>query len=159
MNETELKLWFLKKLNSCYTVSHSKYPENIFWIYDEKYIRKCKLSKINNSDISKPTEVNGYCIFEMDFHYKYFYCDYLEIWSVMVENLWGKYDSYTHNMLKDIISELLEQHFKLQFEAKFSYLSDSFEYFTKDEIHALTPDTMLELGDLIMTEKEFLTIL
>lgn len=64
MSNEELSNWLLNKLNSCYQII-TEDKKTIFWIYDEKFIRKQKLCKLNNQEIKQPTKFdNAQCIFE-----------------------------------------------------------------------------------------------
>ena len=104
MTENELKQWFWNKFNNCYPVIHSDYPESVFWYYDEKFIRKMKLCKINNEELTLPTTIARICLFEQDFKNKWFNCNYDEIWSFFYENYNSNYSivqSFIMNMLKE----------------------------------------------------------
>lgn len=105
MTIEELKLWFLDKVNSCYPAIHDDYPESIFWFYDEKFVRKLKLCKINNQNITLPSKVEGYCLFCQDFKNMWFYCDHDEIWSFFYENY--KYDYFDVQLfIKDALYDI-----------------------------------------------------
>ena len=86
MNNRELSIWFWNKFNSCYPVKHEYYPNIILWYYDDNYIRKCKLCKVNNTEIILPDKVIGKCLFEQDTNNKIIYCNYKEIWSFFYNN-------------------------------------------------------------------------
>ena len=104
MTKEELIIWFCDKFNSCYPVTHSDYPESIFWFYDEKFIRKLKLYKLNNQKITLPSIVRGICLFEEDSKYCWFNCNYDEIWSFLYVNYSSDYtdvQSFIKNILKD----------------------------------------------------------
>ena len=104
MTKEELTIWFCDKFNSCYPVTHSDYPESIFWFYDEKFIRKLKLYKLNNQKITSPNIVRGICLFEEDSKYCWFNCNYDEIWSFLYVNYSSYYtdvQSFIKNILKD----------------------------------------------------------
>ena len=104
MNKEELSKWFIDKFNSCYPVIHDDYPDSIFWLYDEKYLRKMKLCKLNNQKISLPNKVYGVCLFEQDIKTKYLWCDYNEIWSFFKTNYKDNYDDI-QLLIKDILSD------------------------------------------------------
>jgi hypothetical protein len=91
MNEQELKVWFWDKFNSCYPIKHDEYPDSIFWIYDEQYIRKIKLCKINNQDIILPNKVSGVCLFEQNIENEFLYCNTIDIWYVFLPNYSANY--------------------------------------------------------------------
>ena len=104
MNKEELSKWFIDKFNSCYPVIHDDYPDSIFWLYDEKYLRKMKLCKLNNQKISQPKKVIGICLFEQDIINKYLWSDYNEIWSFFKTNYKDNYDDI-QLLIKDILSD------------------------------------------------------
>lgn len=89
MTKIEATLWIDNKLNLCYTTD--KCDNYIDWIYDENFIRKSKLCKINNKKIKYPTQHNGTCLFEQHTKRKKFYCDYDEIWEFLEINYTDNY--------------------------------------------------------------------
>lgn len=95
MTKDELKTWFYEKLFSCYPVKNDEYPNSIFWYYDDKFIRKYKISKVGNKEIKLPKKVNGICLFETDIENKFLYCDYSEIWTFI---------GYNYNITYDYLS-------------------------------------------------------
>ena len=108
MKKEELSEWFYDKFNSCYPVVHDDYPDSIFWFYDERYVRKIKLCKLNNQKISLINKVNGICLFEQDFKNKHLWCNYDEIWSFFKQNYKDNY-----NEIQSIIKEILSDTTKL----------------------------------------------
>ena len=108
MTKEELTIWFWNKFNSCYPVGHDDYPDNIYWYYDDKYIRKIKLCKINNQEIILPIKVNGICLFRQDLKNKSLWCNYDEIWSFFKQNYKDNY-----NEIQSIIKEILSDTTKL----------------------------------------------
>lgn len=86
MSKDELMIWFYEKLFSCYPVKNVDYPGSIFWFYDEKFIRKIKISKVNNKDVRLPRKVKGICLFEEDTTTGCFNCDYNQIWMFISNN-------------------------------------------------------------------------
>lgn len=102
MNKEQMSSWFINKLNSCYPVKHEDIPDSIFWMNDDKIIRKIKLCKLNNQKINN-IKVKGKCLFEQNIKYRLFICDYNEIWKVLENN----YSSYYNNIqyfVSDIIN-------------------------------------------------------
>lgn len=87
MTTPELVEWFFDKLNSCYYATSIDYPDSIFFIYDESYIRKSKLCKIIGNKIISPTKINGICLFELDLIGCKLWCDYKEIWNILEDEL------------------------------------------------------------------------
>jgi len=105
MTNDELKIWFLDKINSCYPVKHDDFTNNFFLYYDVQFVRKIKLSKINNQDIKYPSKIKGDCLFELDTKNEYIYCDYDKIWSFLESNYSSNYDdvqSLINGWLNDI---------------------------------------------------------
>ena len=64
----------------------NQYEDVILWIYDEQYIRKCKLNKLNNQDVNLPTHIKGKVLFEMNKIRSLFFCDYDYIWDLLYIN-------------------------------------------------------------------------
>ena len=108
MKKKELSKWFWNKFNSCYPVKHEDFPESVFMFYDEQFLRQKKLSRVLNERIVYPSEAKGICLFELDYKYNYFRCNYDEIWSFL-------YDNYSTNYtdIQTFIRSLLEEHDKL----------------------------------------------
>lgn len=67
MIDDEFKNWVLGIVNSCYKVTIDGYPNTILYFYDESYSRKKKIFKLNRIDITTPTKVSGYCLFEQNY--------------------------------------------------------------------------------------------
>jgi len=120
MSKEELSIWFWNKFNSSYPVTHIDYPDEIFWIYDDIFIRKCKLNKLNGKEIQIPNKIKGICIFEQDIINKDIWFDYDQIWCFFEKN-------YTNDfidiqlLIKDILSDdnklnsyTISRYFKLQ---------------------------------------------
>ena len=104
MNKEELTKWFINKFSSCYPVKHDDLPDGIFWYYDEKFIRKIKLCKLNNQEITLPDKVKGTCLFEQDLKNKYLWCDNEEIWNFFRNNYIDNYDDI-QSLIKAILSD------------------------------------------------------
>lgn len=105
MNEEQLKKWFFDKFNSCYPVKHDNLPESIFWFYDELFIRKIKICKLNNQIVKTPSKVTGICLFEMDFKNDWFNCDYDYIWTVLKDKYINNYDDIQALIKKWLIDD------------------------------------------------------
>ncbi len=107
MTKDELTDWFWNKFNSCYTVTHDDYPDSIFWFYSEQFVRKLKLCKLNNQDITLPDKIKGCCLFEQSFKIKKLYCDYNIIWRFFKQNYKDDYDEI-QLFINDILSDTIK---------------------------------------------------
>jgi len=92
MNKEELTIWFWNKFNSCYPVIHDDYPNWIYWFYDETYIRKLKLCKLNNQKFVLPNKIKGTCLFKQIPDINHLYLDYNDIWLFFKQNYKDNYD-------------------------------------------------------------------
>lgn len=111
MSDEELKCWFFNKFNNCYQVKHKYFTNTIYFVYDESYIRKSKLSALSNNEVTLPTNVSGICLFKYNIisGHIWFDCDYYEIWVFFYKNSTYDYlgvqsllkswlsDKYNHN--------------------------------------------------------------
>jgi len=104
MTKEELTIWFFDKFNSCYPVKHVDFPDSIYWINDEQYLRKLKLCKLNNTHINLPNKVNGKCFFRQDLKSEYLWCNSIEIWSFFEKNYKYNYDDI-QSLIKEILSD------------------------------------------------------
>jgi len=104
MTKKELSAWFWNKFNSCYPVTNDDYPYEIFWIYDEKMMRKIKLCKLNNEEVSLPNKIIGICLFKQNVKHKQLCLDYDNIWLFIKNNYKCNY-SDIQIIIKDIISD------------------------------------------------------
>ena len=86
MTKEELKIWFLDKYNSCYSVIDSDNPKVIYMIYDIDYIRAKKLANILNKEVEYPTEVKGIYLFEIHLELGYFIYNIDEIFTYLKHN-------------------------------------------------------------------------
>jgi len=104
MSKEELSDWFWNKFNCCYPVKSDEFPDSIFWFYDETFVRKQKICKLNNQDITFPDKVKGVCLFDQDTRYEVFMCDYDLIWTYFKDNYGDDYD-YIQSLISDILKE------------------------------------------------------
>lgn len=104
MTDDELKKYFWNKFNSCYPVKHLDYPDSIFLYYDEQYIRKIKLEKINNKQQTTKSTITGYCLFEIDSNQNYINCDYDKFWCFFED----KY-SMEYMKIKSFLEEIIKK--------------------------------------------------
>ena len=109
MNKEELKIWFWKKFDSCYPVTHVDYPKSIFYYYDKQYLRQKKLSRITGEALEYPSAVQGICLFEQDEKNGYLWINYYEIWSFFESNYSSNYAD-----IKELISVWLKETTKLK---------------------------------------------
>ena len=107
MKKEELANWFWNKFNSCYPVTHDDYKNSIFWFYEQNYIRKLKLCKLNNQEITIPDKVKGICLFQQDLKRDCLWCDYMDIWSFFEQNYNTNYDDI-QSLIKDILSDTIK---------------------------------------------------
>ncbi len=105
MSKEELTKWFLDKFNSCYPVIHNEHENSVFFLYDEQYIRKVKLSIIENSEIPNPKNFKGDILFELNNRTKTLYCDYSKIWTFIAKNHVNNYHEI-QDFLFEIINKL-----------------------------------------------------
>ena len=109
MTKEELKIWFWKKFDSCYPVTHDDYPQKIYYYYDKQYLRQKKLCRITGEALEYPSVVYGKCLFEQDEKNDYLWINYYEIWSFLEVNY-----SSNYNDIKELISEWLKETTKLK---------------------------------------------
>jgi len=150
MTKEELSECFYDKFNSCYPVVNNLYPKSIFWFYDEKYIRKCKLSKLNNIKITLPNKVNGICLFEQDLTYKYLWCDYEKIWSFFENNYIMSYRG-VQNLINDIIFDCVKLN-KLTSQMEWTNKNRDLEISNCIILNDLASDIISESNKIIINE-------
>jgi len=114
MQKDELVKWFYEKLFSCYPVKHIDYPNSTYWVYDEEFIRKIKISKLNNKSIKFPRNIKGNILFEINNNDNYLYCDYSKIWSYISDNYTNTnndiFNDYTvvEYVIKEVLNDCLK---------------------------------------------------
>ena len=133
MTEEELKQWFWNKFNSCYPVKHSDYPDSIFWFYDEKFVRKIKLYKLNNTEVTLPSKITGVCLFEQEQKNRWFNCNHNEIWLFFCKNYKNSY-----NDVQLLIKSWLKE---------------------TDKLSVLTPERCREYSFFMLKETDKLSVL
>lgn len=99
MSEKELKKWLIDKFNSCYQVKYDKYKSTIFFYYDESYLRKMKLRKLENNDINLSNDVSGECLFYININNKVLYYDSVKI-CIFISNNRNKDDIDTKMIIR-----------------------------------------------------------
>ena len=104
----ELIDWFNNYFDNCYYVKHNDFPESLFMFYDVNYIRQLKLAQLEGKNIEK-SDITGECLFEQDWKYKLFRCDYNLIWSYLRDNYSFNYDDF-----KSFVFERMEEHLKMK---------------------------------------------
>ena len=116
MTKEELTKWFWNKFYSCYPAIHEYYPDSIFYLYDEQFIRQKKLCRITGERLEYPLKPSGTVLFERDSKNKYFCCKYNEIWSFFETNFTANYGE-----IQSFIKTMLEEHDKIILTPKSSY--------------------------------------
>ena len=103
MSNINIKDWFWNMFDNCYTIRYKSVYNVKFMIYDNNYIRAKKLATILNKDVEYPTEINGVCLFIID--YKKMIINYTEFTS-LIENTF----TINHFEIKRIIYDLIKQY-------------------------------------------------
>ena len=124
--------WFNNYFYNCYYVKHDEFPESIFMFYDINYVRKLKLAKLEGKNYVEKTDITGVCLFQQDWKYKHFYCNYTLIWAYLRDNYSTNYDDF-----KSFITDRLEEY----------------------EINILTPDWVDDSVDVKLKEHSKMNIL
>jgi len=104
MTKEELSKWFVDKFNSCYPVSITGDESRLLFFYDEQFIRKKKLCKIENKKLSNHN-VNGFCLFDLYISNRYLYCDLETIWKFFEKNY-----SNDYSKIQSLITEIIKNH-------------------------------------------------
>lgn len=119
MDKSELRVWLLDKIASCYRIRYeSTNNRNLlyYWIYNDSIVRRKKLLNISGisdstysisstmiySDISK-----GNVLFEYDNSNSYFWCNEDLIWAILEENFPGYDLDYSLVDIKKFITDVL----------------------------------------------------
>jgi len=161
MQKDKLVKWFYEKLFSCYPVKHIDYPNSIFWIYDEKFIRKNKISKLNNQSIKFPKNIKGSILFETKSNVKYLYCDYSKIWSYVGDNYINNniscrdlYNDYTiiEYVIKDILNDYSKISTNNSYPTYLSLLNNS-----KNNFDSFIPKAHMMFDSIMVYSKNNLT--
>ena len=100
--------WFNNYFYNCYYVKHDDFPESLFMFYDINYARQLKLAKLEGIDYVEKTDITGVCLFEQDWKYKWFCCNYTLIWNYLRDIYSFSYDDF-----QSFISDRLEEHSKM----------------------------------------------
>jgi len=149
MNKKELIKWFCDKFNSCYSVKHDDYPDVILWFYDETYIRKLKLYKLNKQENILPNKVKGICLFRQDTRKKIFWCNYNEIWEFLEDN----YKDGDYNEIQLLIKNVLSNNIELkEYDPKLTDIISSRIISNNEKLSSCYPASMRvnfnELNDI-----------
>lgn len=131
----ELINWFNDIFNNCYYVSHNDMPNSIFMYYDLRYVRKLKLSKLENKVYLPQKKISGECLFEQDWKNKYLWCDYNNIWKYIADNY-----SSNYNDIVNFIKERLEENTNELVPKLERNRLLSLEDYTKMNVMVLTPN-------------------
>jgi len=155
MNREEISKWFWNKFNSCYPVVHENYPESIFMIYDEQFLRQRKLSRVLDEELIYPTEVKGKYLFHQDYKNGWFECSYDEIWSFFKRNYSSNYTD-----IQTLIKNLLVEHDKLQaLTPNVIVTLLNCQLVEHDKLQALTPLTFGTVSSDVLVEHDKLQAL
>src|ERR1035437_6827267 len=127
MTKKEITNWILNKIKYCYPTKHEKYPDNIIYMYDEKYIRKLKLGKINNQKINLPDKPKGICMFTQNLKYNIIYFNSDIIAKVFNDNNIVNYD-YIQLIMTDVLCKC--DFPKLNDNVKRKYIFERFQKIT-----------------------------
>jgi len=79
--------FLIEKFNSCICVQKEDEPVNIYMIYDDQYIRQCKINSLIG--LPQPEYIyndNSIILFEQDYKSMYFFYDLENIFSVLLNN-------------------------------------------------------------------------
>jgi len=140
MSKDDLRLWFYEKLFSCYPVIDNYDDNKLMWFYDDSFIRKCKISKLNNKEIKLPKKINGDCLFETD-ELNNIHCDYSRIWNFIGNNYTlNEYNDY--ETIQYIIKEFLIDYSTISNINK--QLID-FNFFDTSRLSSYTPNANVTL--------------
>ena len=123
--------------------------------YDVNYVKQLKLAKLEGKDYMEKTNITGVCLFEQDWKYKWFRCDYSLILIYLRDNY-----SFNFTDFKLFIRNRLEEHSKMNIltpNHRLLSLSKRLEEHSKMNI--LTPDTHLRTTQNDLEEHSKLSIL
>ena len=104
----EIIEWFNNYYDNCYDVIHEDFPESIFMFYDINYVRQLKLAKLEGKKYVEKTDITGVCLFEQDWKYKLFRCDYNLIWCYFKNNY-----SFNFTDFQSFITDRLDERSKM----------------------------------------------
>lgn len=149
MKVEELRSWFFNRLYNCYPVRHADYPDNIFWFYDEKFIRKSKMYKLSNIDIILPNIISGKCLFEQCTIEKILWCDYSEFWEIFYKNYFSDYNNVQNLILNWLCNSYNSN--------SFSFLNAEHKDFMKD-LNLYIPYQYFNVKKNILSDKYKLSL-
>ena len=106
MNKNELSNWLIDKMKSCYPAHDLISPNNLYYFYDERHIRKLKLCKINNNKYKYKfiNKVKGKCLFTKNYKTNVLYFNYDDIWRFFEKDYiydYGKIQTLICNILTE----------------------------------------------------------
>ena len=150
MTKKELSKWFWNKYNSCYPVIHEDYPDSIFMIYDEQFLRQRKLARVLNKEVVYPTKIKGKCLFEQDYKNEHFWCNDIEVWSFFERNYSSNYAD-----VQALIKNWLKEHDKMQaLTPKFLNRTWGQKLKEHDKMQALTPHNVHDYIPSLLKEHD-----
>ena len=151
----ELIDWFNNYFDNCYYVKHDDFPESIFMFYDVNYVRQLKLAKLEGKNYVEKTDITGICIFQQDWKYKLFRCDYILIWSYLKNNY-----SFSYSDFQSFITVMLEEHSKMNVLTPLMYFSKpSIVLEEHSKMNVLTPFSAFDLSNFLLEEHSKMNVL
>ena len=146
--------WFNNYYDNCYYVKHEDYPESIFMFYDINYVRQKKLAKLEGKNIEK-TDITGICVFEQEWKYNWFRCDYNLIWGYLRDNY-----SFSYGDFQSFITDRLEEHSKMKvLTPEFAFQFASYVLEEHSKMKVLTPFFDTSLKKLTLEEHSKMKVL
>lgn len=99
--EEEMKIWFFKMMEECFTFVHKDYSDFIYYRRSENHLMRLKINSLlepEEQEIIKPILNDGIILFKQDSINNLLLIDFDEIWSVFENNL-----DYKYNQITDLI--------------------------------------------------------
>ena len=155
MKEQELIDWFNNYFYNCYYVKHDDFPESIFMFYDINYVRQLKLAKLEGKKYVEKTDITGVCLFQQDWKYKWFCCNYDYIWLYLRDKYSFSYDDF-----KSFIRDMLEEHTKMSVltpDTPLQAVAPELEEHTKMSV--LTPNQFHNIYPRLLEEHTKMSVL
>jgi hypothetical protein len=127
---TDVEL-IMNKFNLCYPIIRDNDYKNIYWIYDEEYIKT-----------SVKNKVNGYCLFEQNIPNNFLWCDNDMIWSIIKKYIMNDKDTQT------FIKKYFYNNNKLsEYNTVFFYTSFGVTTYYKSDYIPIVKDTNFKINN------------